>query len=175
MLSKAVRKGLNQQVTKEIASSYLYLQMAAWFEAANLKGFAAWMKVQAQEELAHGMIFFNFLVERGAPVELGDIAKPEATYASAIEVFQRALAHEEGVTASINAIMDAASKDRDYATQRRLDWFISEQVEEEATATEVIAKLKLLGDGQALYLLDKEMALRTFVMPPPLAGATAPA
>ncbi len=171
MLSKKVGNALNEQVTKEIASSYLYLQMAAWFEAQNLRGFAVWMKVQAQEELAHGMIFFNFLVERGAMPELGSMAKPEATYASAQQVFERALAHEEGVTASIHSIMDVAIKERDYATQRRLDWFISEQVEEEANATEIIAKTKLLGDGQSLFLLDKELGLRTFVMPPPLAGA----
>lgn len=173
MLSKKVGKALCEQVTREIASSYLYLQMAAWFETQTLKGFATWMKVQAQEELAHGMIFFNFLVERGVLVELGDIAKPVATYASARQVFERALAHEEGVTVSIHAIMDAASKEHDYATQRRLDWFISEQVEEEANATEIIARIKLLGDGQSLFLLDKELGLRTFVMPPPLATTTA--
>lgn len=173
MLSKRVGKALNDQVTKEIASSYLYLQMAAWFETQNLKGFATWMKIQAQEELAHGMIFFNFLVERGTMVELGEIAKPDATFASARQVFERALAHEEGVTASIHSIMDVATKDRDYATQRRLDWFISEQVEEEANATEIIARIKLLGDGQSMFLLDKELGLRTFVMPPPLAAAAA--
>lgn len=159
---------------EEIASSYLYLQMAAWFEAQNLKGFATWMKVQAQEELAHGMIFFNFLIERGALVELGAIAKPEATFASAQQVFEKALAHEEGVTASIHNIMDLAMEERDYATQRRLDWFISEQVEEEANATAIIGKTKLLGDGQSLFLLDKEVGLRTFVMPPPLAAAAVP-
>jgi ferritin len=173
MLSKKVAKALNEQVTKEIASSYLYLQMAAWFETQNLKGFATWLKVQAQEELAHGMIFYNFLVERGAQVELGEIAKPEAVFSSAQHVFERVLAHEEGVTASINNIMDVAIKDHDYATQRRLDWFISEQVEEEANATEIIARTKLLGDGQSLFLLDKDLGLRTFVMPPPLAAATA--
>ena len=174
MLSKKVAKALNEQVTKEIASGYLYLQMAAWFETQTLKGCASWMRVQAQEELAHGMIFFNFVVERGALAELGEIAKPEATYASPLQVFERALAHEEGVTASIHAIMDAAVEDHDYATQRRLDWFISEQVEEEAKPTEIIAKIKLLGDGQSLFLLDKELGLRTFVMPPPLAAAAAP-
>lgn len=173
MLSKTVCQALSDQVTKEIGSSYLYLQMAAWLEAQALKGFAAWMRIQAQEEAAHGMILFNFLLDRGAMAELGAIPKPEAMYASPLQVFERALAHEQGITESINTIMDAAIKDRDFATQRRLDWFISEQVEEEANPTEIIAKIKLLGDGQSLFLLDKELGLRTFVMPPPLAAATA--
>ena len=173
MLNKKVEKGLNEQVTKEIASSYLYLQMAAWCENHSLKGFGTWLRVQAQEELAHGMIFFNHLLERGAMVKLGPLSQPEAEFASVLDVFERVLRHEEGVTASINAIMDAASQAKDYASQRRLDWFISEQVEEEANATETIAKLKMIGDSNAIFVLDTEMGARIFVMPPPLATAGA--
>jgi len=173
MLNKKVLKALTEQVNKELYSSYLYLQMAAWFQSRNLLGFANWMRVQAQEELAHAMIFYNFMNERGAFVDLNAIAKPALAYDSPLGAFEQVAEHEALVTASIYAIMDAATKERDYATQRRLDWFISEQVEEEANAAELVGKLKLVNDSNGLFMLDKELALRTFVMPPPLATAGA--
>ncbi len=172
MLSEKMLNGLNDQITKEIYSSYLYLQMAAWFENRSLSGFANWMKVQAQEELSHAMILFNFANERGGFVTLGAVDKPETDFSSAQDVFAKTLAHEQLVTASINSLMDIAIAEKDYATKNRLDWFVDEQVEEEANASALFDKLQLIGDkGNAIFMMDKELAARTFVMPSPLAGA----
>jgi len=169
MLSKKVLKALNEQITKELYSSYLYLQMAAWFDSQTLPGLAGWMKVQAQEEIAHAMIFYNYVNERGGAIEVGAIDKPPAKYKSPLDVFETTLKHEQKVTESINNIMDLAIQEKDFATQNRLEWFIGEQVEEEANPTEIIGKLKLIGNqGQGLFMLDKELGVRTFTMPAPL-------
>ncbi len=174
MLKEKMLKALNEQIVKEFYSSYLYLQMAAWFEARTMPGFANWMKVQAQEESAHAMIFFNYVNERGGGIELGAIDKPECKFESALDVYEKVAAHEELVTESINNLMDIAFELKDYATKGRLDWFVDEQVEEEANAAEIIGRLKMAGSqGEALLMLDKEYAARTFVMPAPLAGTTA--
>jgi len=171
MLSEKMQTALCEQVTKELYSGYLYLQMAAWFEHRALAGFANWMKVQAQEETAHAMILYDYVNERGGMVALGAIEEPPAEFASALEVFEATLAHEEKVTGMINALMDIAIAEKDYATKSRLDWFVSEQVEEEANASELVGKLKLVGDrGDGLFMLDKELAARAFVAPAPLAG-----
>ena len=176
MLSDRMLKGLNEQITKELYSSYLYLQMAAYFDNQTLKGFGTWMKVQAQEEIAHAMIFFNYVNDQSAYVVMGPMDKPGAAYKSALDIFQKTLAHERTVTASINNLMDIALKDKDYATRNRLEWFISEQVEEEARPAEIIGKLKLVGDkGDGIFMLDKELGMRTFVLPAPLAAGGAPA
>ena len=172
MFSDAMVSQLNEQITKELYSSYLYLQMAAYFDDQNLPGAAAWMKVQAQEEIAHAMIFYNYVNERGGKVVLGPIDQPTADYESALDVFEKTLAHEQKVTASINSLMDRAIDEKDYATRNRLDWFIEEQVEEEANPTEIIGQLKLAGDhAGGLFLVDKELGARTFVPPSPLAAA----
>lgn len=172
MISDKMVTQFNEQINKELYSSYLYLQMAAFFQDINLPGLASWMKVQAQEEIAHAMIFFNYVGERGGKVVLGAIGKPEADFQSPLDVFKATLAHERKVTASINALMDLAMAERDYASRNRLEWFISEQVEEEAGATEIVAKLELIGDkGGGLFMLDKELGARTFVPPAPLVGA----
>ena len=170
MLSEKIQDALNSQITKELYSAYLYLQMGAWFENANLPGFANWMKVQAQEETSHAIIFFNFVCERGGMVKMGAIEQPPCDYKTALDVFKKVLEHEELVTASINSIMDLSVKEKDYATQRRLAWFIDEQVEEEANAANLIAKLKMIKEGGGLFMVDRELAARTFVMPAPLAG-----
>ena len=170
MLSDTMVKALNDQITKEMYSSYLYLQMAAWLENESLSGCAAWMKVQAQEEIAHGMIFYNYVCERGGLVEFGAIDQPGMEYASVMDVFKKVLEHEQFVTASINNLMDIALSEKDYATQRRLDWFISEQVEEEGNAMAIVGKLEMIGGTQGIFMLDKELSARTFVPPSPLAG-----
>jgi len=171
MLSENMLAAISDQVTKEFYSGYLYLQMAAWFENQTLPGFANWMKIQAQEEISHGMIFFNYVAERGGMVELGDMEGPPADYASPLDLFEKVLAHEEVVTSRINHLMDMAIAEKDYATKARLDWFITEQVEEEANASELVGKLKLIGNGSnGLFMLDKELAARVFVTPSPLAG-----
>ena len=171
MLSDAMVKAVNDQITKELYSSYLYLQMGAWFEGQSLPGFANWMKIQAQEEISHGMIFFNYVCECGGLVELGAIDKPGLGFKSALDVFEKVLEHEKVVTASINNLMDIALSEKHYATQRRLDWFINEQVEEEGNAMDLIGRLKLVSGGQGLFMLDKDLAGRVFVVPSPLAGA----
>ena len=171
MLSENMLAAISEQATKEFYSAYLYLQMAAWFENQTLPGFANWMKVQAQEELSHGMIFFNYVVERGGMMELGAMEGPPADYASPLDIFENALAHEEMVTGLINHLMDMAIEEKDYATKARLDWFITEQVEEEANASELVGKLKLIAnDSNGLFVLDKDLTARVFVMPSPLAG-----
>ena len=172
MLSDEILASLNDQITKELYSSYLYLQMAAYFDDVDLPGFASWMKVQAQEEIAHAMIFYNYVNERSGRVSLGAIDQPPADYASVLDVFEKTLAHEQKVTASIDSIMDLAIEQKDYATRNRLEWFIEEQVEEEANPSEIIGKLKLIGDGKGggLFMLDKEAGARVFTTPPPLAA-----
>lgn len=170
MLSEPMLKQLNEQITKELYSSYLYLQMAGFLDDRNLAGMANWMKLQAQEEIAHAMIFYNYVDERGGRIEVGGIDKPPAEYDSPLDVFEKTLEHEKKVTASIHSLMDRAVEEKDYATQDRLQWFIAEQVEEEATPAELIAKLKQVGDGNGLFMLDREMAARSFKLPSPLAG-----
>ncbi len=171
MLSEAMTRALNEQITKELYSSYLYLQMAAFLDDASLVGMAAYMKVQAQEEISHAMILYNYVSERGGRVLLGAIDQPPADYSSSLDVFQKTLAHEKLVTASINNLMDMAIDERDYATRNRLEWFIGEQVEEEANASELVGKLELAGDkGSGLFMLDKELGARVFALPSPLAG-----
>ncbi|MBN1257331.1 MAG: ferritin [Planctomycetes bacterium] len=170
MLSDKITKQLNEQITKELYSSYLYLQMAAWLDSQTLPGFASWMKIQAQEEIAHAMIFYNYVNERGGVVDLGAIGKPPQDYKSPLQVFEKTLAHEQTVTASINALMKLAISEDDYATKNRLEWFIEEQVEEEANPTEIINKLKIVGDrGDGILLLDQQLGTRVFTPPPPLA------
>ncbi len=172
MLNPRVAKALNEQIVKEYYSAWLYLQMAAWFERENLKGFAQWLRIQAQEESCHGLIFYNYICDRGGDVKLGAVGAPDQSFKSALDVFERGLKHEYTVTASINDIMDVAVKERDFATQSMLKWFVEEQVEEEANFGEISSKLKLLGAkaGDGMLFLDKELGARAFSLPPPLVG-----
>lgn len=171
MLSNRMIKELNEQVVKEWYSAHLYMQMAAYFENENLPGFSHWMRVQAQEELCHGLIIFNYVCERDGYVELGPIASPATKFASPQEVFEKTLAHEQLVTASIHNLVNIAIEEKDHATKNRLEWFVEEQVEEEANATTILGKLKRLKkDSEAIFILDTEMAARTFSLPAPLMG-----
>lgn len=171
-MNTKVAEAMNKQIAAEFYSGYLYLQMAAWFEQNNLKGFANWMRIQAQEESAHALIMFNYLNERGAEVELRKIDAPGSKYSSAADIFAKSLKHEQGVTASINNIVDLAIKEKDHATRIMLEWFVTEQVEEEASAQEILEKLKIIGEkpSPALMMLDSTLAARTFTMPSPLAA-----
>lgn len=167
MLSEKIQKALNQQVNAELYSSYLYLSMAAYFESLSLKGFAQWMRVQAQEELVHVGKFFNYLADRGGRVLLGAIAAPPAEWSTPKEAFEDALAHEQKVTGLINKLVTLAKNENDHATENFLQWFVSEQVEEEASADEVVQKLKLVGKSvEGLLYLDDKLGTRTFVMAP---------
>jgi ferritin len=173
MLDKKVIKAINEQIAKEFYSGWLYLQMAAYFEARNLKGFAHWLRVQAQEEGCHGLIFFNHVCERGGLAELGAVASPGLNFKSALDVFEKGLKHEYTVTASIGNIMKLAMSVNDFATQSMLKWFVDEQVEEEANFDEISSKLRLIGDkdGNGLILMDKDLSARMFTLPPPLVTA----
>ncbi len=161
MISKEMEKAINEQIRAELYSSYLYLSMAAHFEADNLRGFAHWMRRQAEEERGHAMKFFDYLVERGGRVELMAIDAPRTSWSSPEEIFQEVLAHERKVTSLINGLYEKALAEKDYPSQIMLQWFISEQVEEEASAEEVLQKIKVLsGSPQGMLILDRELAQR---------------
>ena len=171
MLNQKIQDGINDQINAELYSAYLYYSMAAYFESISLKGFSHWMRVQTLEEMTHVQKFFSFIYDRGGQVVMKPIEKPPATWASPLAVFEAAYAHEVKVTALINKLMDLALSESDHATCNFLNWFVGEQVEEEATADEVVQKLKLVDKTEGgLFLLDQEMDKRTFVPPPELAG-----
>lgn len=166
MLKEKIQEALNKQLNAELFSSYLYLSMSAYFESINLKGFAHWMRVQTQEELVHVMKYFDFLIERGGKAILSSIESPPTEWASPLAVFEHAYQHEQKVTGLINDLVNLAISEKDHATNNFLQWFISEQIEEEASADEVVQKIKLMGDASAgLFMLDRELAQRIFTPP----------
>ncbi len=161
MINHTIQDALNEHIKHELESAYLYLSMAAYFESVNLQGFAHWMRLQHQEETAHGMKLFNYLQDRGGRVRLQAIEQPKTDFSSSLEVFEQALKHEQKVTALINGLYDLAIRENDHATQIHLQWFITEQVEEEKNAQDVVDKLKMAADHPgALFLLDQQLASR---------------
>lgn len=161
MLSEKLQSALNDQIRKELYSAYLYLAMAAHFEAANLPGFAKWMKAQSEEETEHGMKFYEFINDRGGRVKLQAIDQPPVEFGSPLEVFKVVVNHEEQVTASIHKLYALAQAENDYPTQVMLHWFIDEQVEEEKNANSIAEMLKLAGDlGAALLMADRALGAR---------------
>ncbi|MBW2604433.1 MAG: ferritin [Deltaproteobacteria bacterium] len=161
MLSDRMQTALNGQVNAELYSSYLYLSMNTYFKSVNLDGFANWMKAQAQEELMHAMKFYEFINQRGGRALLGAIEAPPAQWDSPPAVFEDTLKHEQKVTALINGLVEIAMQERDHATQIFLQWFVTEQVEEEESVGNVLEQLKLLGDAkQGLFMMDRELATR---------------
>jgi ferritin len=166
MLKEKMQGALNSQVNAELYSSYLYLSMSAYFQSISLLGFANWMRVQAQEELVHAMKFYDFINERGGRVQLQPVEGPPMEWSSPLDVFENAYKHEQKVTGLINDLVNLAVKEGDHATNIFLQWFVTEQVEEEASADEVVQKLKLMGDAAGgLFMLDREMAQRVFTPP----------
>jgi len=164
MIKKKIVDAINKQINAEFYSSYLYLSMAAYFEDQNLSGMANWERVQAKEETSHGMKLYDFLCERGARVVLGAIDKPPTDFNSPLDIFKAGLAHEQKVTGMINTLMNLAVSEKDHATISVLQWFVDEQVEEEANADAIVKKLKLAGDMPgALFMIDKELEARVFV------------
>lgn len=156
-----VTKAINKQINAELYSSYLYLAMAAYFEAKNWSGFGHWMRMQAQEENTHAMKFFNFVLERGGEVVLEDIKAEEAHWKTPLDVFEVVYAHELKVTALINDLLKLARQENDTATESMLKWFIDEQVEEEANAKQIVDKLKLIKDNSnGLFMMDHELGGR---------------
>ena len=155
-------KAFNDQIVLELESSLAYLQMAAYFEYASLKGLAAWMRVQSEEEHAHAMRFFDYVLDRGNAVTLGSPEAPPADFDSPLSVFRTALSQEQKVSESISTLYAKASQAADVASFPLLQWFLTEQVEEESTVSEIIDQLELIADdGAALLLLDRELGTRT--------------
>ena len=161
MINKSMQEAMNDQINKELYSSYLYLSMAAYLEDKNLSGFAHWMRIQETEEREHAMKFYDFIVERGGRVILKAIDAPRTEWKSTLEMAEEVAAHEGMVTASIYALYELALKEKDYPAQIMLQWFINEQVEEEKNAAEIVANLKLIEDrGTAVLMLDHRLAKR---------------
>jgi len=166
MLKEKVLQSINQQINNEYHSAFLYLSMSAWFQGKGLPGFSNWMFIQYQEELTHGNKFFKYVHERGSQVVLKPIAEVASDFESVIDIFEKTIAHERFITDSINKIQDVAIAESDHATQSFLKWFIDEQVEEEANAQEILDTLKLInGQGNGIFMLDREMRQRVFVDP----------
>ncbi len=162
MLTEKMESALNQQVNAEFYSGYLYLAMSAYFAGKSLDGFASWMRAQALEELTHGMKIYDFIHQRGGTVTLTAVEGPKTDWESPLAAFEEALAHEKKVTAMINDLVDIATEQKDHATNVFLQWFVSEQVEEEENVGGVVEKLKLMGEARGgLFMMDRELGSRT--------------
>jgi ferritin len=166
MQNEKIQEALNKQLNAELYSSYLYLSMSAYFSSVELSGFANWMRVQAQEELMHAMKFYDYINERGGRVTLTEIEAPQTEWESPQAAFDHVYKHEQKVTGLINDLVNLAIEEKDHATNNFLSWFVTEQVEEEASASDVLKKIKLIGkDGSGLFMLDKELGTRIFTPP----------
>lgn len=166
MISKKMQEALNGQVAAEFYSAYLYLSMSAYLESIDLKGFADWMRVQYQEEVSHAEKIFDHVIERDGRAVIKAWEAPPAEWKSALDVFETAYKHEQKVTGLINGLVDQALAEKDHATYNFLQWFVNEQVEEEASVKTIVQQLKLLGDSRAgLFQIDRELGQRTFVPP----------
>jgi ferritin len=161
MISIKMQKALNTHLNEEFYSSYLYLSMAAYFEAKNLKGLANWMRIQSTEEQMHGMKFFDFILQKGGRVNLTQLGAPKIEWKSISEVFADTLKHEQKISGLINKLVEVAMAEKDFATNTFLQWFVTEQVEEESNVEEIIQKIDMIGeDKSGLYMLDNELGAR---------------
>ena len=161
MISQKMTGAINDQIMVEFESAYLYLAMSAYLEDKNLKGMAHWMKEQFKEEAEHADRFMKYLYDQDARVVLESVSKPAVEFGAPLEVFKAVLKHEQYVTDRINKLMNLAREEKDYASQSMLTWFIDEQVEEEASAGDIVSKLEFLGDSNPnIYFLDKELGTR---------------
>ncbi|BAI80305.1 ferritin [Deferribacter desulfuricans SSM1] len=166
MISKKMAEALNEQLNKELFSAYLYLSMSAYSEHIGLKGFANWFYVQYQEEMTHAMKFYKYILDQGEQVKLKAIEQPDQEFESPLDMFEKTLEHEKFITKSINDLVDLAIQEKDYATHTFLQWFVTEQVEEEASVNEILDQLKLVqNSGNGLFMVDKELGSRTFQPP----------
>lgn len=161
MLSDALQRAINDQVNHELEAAYLYLSMSAHFESGGLPGFARWMRLQSQEELAHGLKLFDYIHARDGRAVLKAIEAPPQRFGSPLEVARMVLEHERKVTALINQLYETAAREKDYVTAAQLQWFLTEQIEEEKSASDIVQRLEIAGDNpNALLLLDREMGAR---------------
>lgn len=166
MINKKMEAALNKQINAELYSAYLYLAMNSYFNSLSLQGFANWMRIQALEEMTHADKFYKYVTERGGRVTLEAIDKPPAAWKSPLAVFEQVYRHEQKVTSLIHSLVDLAIKEKDHATNTMLQWFVNEQVEEEANADALVQQLKMIGDnGYGLLMLDRELAARVFTPP----------
>jgi len=166
MIKKEVLDALNEQINAETYSAYMYLSMAAYFENIGLSGFAHWMKIQYQEEAAHSIKFFNYVTERGGRVILKAVDQVPVEFDGVVDVYEKTLTHEIHVTSLINNLMNVAIAASDHASQSFFRWFIDEQVEEEANVEKILSTLKLInGQGNGIFMMDRELAQRVFVDP----------
>ena len=164
MISNKLLQALNEQINKELYSAYLYLAMAAYSASIGLNGFANWFSVQVKEELTHAEKFYNYVNQQSGRVVLKAVAQPAQDFSSTVELFKQTLEHEKNVSKIISGLVDLAKKENSYATEAFLQWFVTEQVEEEASATEILQKLNLVGkDGQGLLMVDSQLATRVFI------------
>jgi ferritin len=161
ILKQPIQDAINEQIKNELYSAYVYLSMSAWCEAGNLPGFANWMRMQSREEVGHAMRLYDFLLDRGGRVMLQPIEGPPVEFGSPMDVMQQTLEHEQRVTALIEGLYETALKEHDYATQAALQWFITEQVEEEKNASGILEQLRMVGENRtALLMLDMELGKR---------------
>lgn len=168
MLSKKMSQALNKQLNNELYSAYLYLAMSSYTTHIGLKGAANWFMVQYQEEMAHAMKFYAYINSRGQHAQLDAIAAPPIEYGTLLSMFEQTLQHEQFITKCINDLMDQAVKEKDHASQIFLQWFVTEQIEEEGNDNDIIAQLKLVGNSpQGLMMIDRDLATRAFTPPAP--------
>ena len=161
MISRTMQDALNAQINAEQYSAQLYLAMSAHCDAKSFKGFASWFKVQAGEETAHAMKLIDFLLDRGGRLELKPIPAPQTEFGTITQVFEQTLAHEQGITAKISALFELARAEKDYASEITLQWYVSEQVEEEATVGQIVDHLHAIGEqGGGIWYLDSKMGKR---------------
>jgi len=159
MISNAMAQRLNGQINKEFYSAYFYMSMSAHSESENLKGTAAWFMAKYDEEMAHAMKIYRYLHDQGARVELEAVDKPPTDYAGVLDMFEKTLVHEQEVTASFSELVETALAEKDHATSIFLQWFVTEQIEEEATVSNIIGRVKLVGErGEGLFMIDNELA-----------------
>ena len=167
-MNPVIEKALNEQINAELYSAYLYLSMSSWFDSVGLKGFANWERVQAMEEQAHALKIFDYLLTRGGRAIMTQIDAPQVTWKDAANAFETQMAHEIKVTELINNLVDLSIREKDHATLNFLQWFVSEQVEEEDNARTILDQLKMISQEKGvglLYMLDKELAARTYAQP----------
>jgi ferritin len=161
VISKTIQDAINDQIKAEFYSSYLYLSMAAYCESINFKGFAKWFRKQAEEEKGHAYRFYNYIIDRGGRVILQGLDTPPADFKSIMDIYQKSLDHEREVTRRINRIYEMAVNEKDFATQEHLNWFVKEQVEEEASVTEILEQVRLVeGKPGSLLYIDRHAGKR---------------
>ena len=161
MISKRLEEELNKQINAEMYSAYLYLSMSAYLAKENLNGFSHWMKLQFEEEQAHAMKFFQYILNRGGNVKLEKIEQPKLNWNGIIDVFENIYKHEQHITNLINNLVDVAYQEKDHATVALLQWYVSEQVEEESTVSDLLDQLRIIeGKGPGLFMLDREAKSR---------------